>query len=147
VTRYIGGPVSRPDAWRGIAGMLGHWVLRGFGLWAVDRKSDGIFIGRVGLLHPEGGPGLEIAWMLARSCWGQGYATEAAKVALDFGSQATPASRLISLIDPRNRASQKVAERLQQVKADQTTIERFGKLIAVDVWEIDRARWSLQRNT
>ena len=85
VTRYIGGVRSRSDAWGGIANMLGHWTLRGFGLWAVNRKSDGIFIGRVGLYYPDGWPGLEVGWVLARPYWGYGYATEAARASRDYG--------------------------------------------------------------
>jgi len=55
---------------------IGHWTLRGYGTWAVERKSDGAFIGRVGLINPEGWPGLEVGWTLGKPYWGQGYATE-----------------------------------------------------------------------
>ncbi len=141
-TRYIGGIMSRSDAWRSIAAMLGHWTLRGFGLWAVVRKSDGAFIGRVGLYYPEGWPGLEVGWALARPFWGQGYATKAAKASIKFGFQKTAVPKLISLIHPDNRASQKVAERIGQSKTERTSITLFGKTHDVDVWDIKRSHWT-----
>ena len=85
VMRYISGhPVSRADAWRSLAVMIGHWALRGYGMWGVERVSDGAFVGRVGLWNPEGWPGLEVGWTLAKEFWGQGYATEAARAAMKF---------------------------------------------------------------
>jgi|SRR6185295_4326640 len=142
VTKYLGGPVSRADAWRGLAMMLGHWELRGFGLWAVERKSDNAFVGRVGLLQPEGWPGTEVAWTLGREYWGQGYATEAAKAVLNYGFQNCPISRLISMIDAENRASQRVAERLGYTRNGSATFAVFGKSFTADLWEITRERWS-----
>src|SRR5208282_3676001 len=63
VTRYLTGePMSRVDAWRNMAMMVGHWTMRGYGMWAVERKSDRTFIGRVGLYNPEGWPSLEVGW-------------------------------------------------------------------------------------
>ena len=61
VMRFLGGESSRGDAWRGMATLIGHWELRGFGFWAVERKHDGALIGRVGVQYPEGWPSTEIA--------------------------------------------------------------------------------------
>src|ERR1700756_5381710 len=47
-------------------------------------EGDGQVRGRIGLLNPEGWPGLEVAWTLARDRWGNGFATEGAKAALDY---------------------------------------------------------------
>src|SRR6185295_3789990 len=48
VARYIApAPMSREDAWRSLASTIGHWTLRGYGTWAVQRKEDGAFMGRV----------------------------------------------------------------------------------------------------
>jgi RimJ/RimL family protein N-acetyltransferase len=141
VTRYIGGALSRSDAWRVMAGMIGHWALRGFGLWALERKSDGAFIGQVGLLCPEGWPGIELAWMLGRPYWGQGFATEAAKAAARFGFQTTSASKLISLIHAGNLSSQKVAERINETKTGHLTLGVSGQAVELEVWDITRERW------
>src|SRR3954464_2346785 len=68
---------DRMDAWRTMAYGLGHWTLRGFGMWAVVEKASGRFIGRIGPNYPEGWPDTEIGWSLARPAWGKGYASEA----------------------------------------------------------------------
>ncbi|MGA2928819.1 MAG: GNAT family N-acetyltransferase [Solirubrobacteraceae bacterium] len=112
VTRFIGGLADRQQAWRAMATHLGHWALRGYGLWAVQRTSDQLLLGRVGLWQPEGWPGLEVGWQLRRSAWGHGYAQETARAAIDWAWAALDTPRLISLIDPRNTASIRVAERL-----------------------------------
>ena len=142
VMRFLGGPQARNDAWRAIASMIGHWVLRGHGMWAVERKSDGALIGRVGVQRPESWPATEVAWTLGRQYWGQGYATEAAKASLDWGFKNLPLPKLASLIDAENFASQAVAKRLGQTKGAPYTLVLQGKSYPLDVWEIPRERWS-----
>ena len=109
--RHIGDGrvLSREETWRAIAGMLGHWALRGYGMWALERCDDGRLIGRVGYLHPEGWPGLEIGWLLERSAWGQGYAREAAVAALAWGRHERGLRQLISLIRAGNLPSERLA--------------------------------------
>ena len=110
VMRFMGGPLDEWDAWRQMAVFVGHWELRGYGLWAVER--DGELIGRVGLLQPHGWPGLEVGWLLGRDAWGHGYATEAARASVEHARQVLGAGELISLIAPENTASAAVAARL-----------------------------------
>jgi len=120
VMRHIGtgGPVGRDVAWRHLAVFLGAWVLTGHGMWAVERRADGAFIGRVGYLDAEGWPGCELGWLLVRDAWGQGYAHEAARAALDFGrGELGLRGELISLIRPDNARSIRLAERLGAVNA------------------------------
>ncbi len=114
VMRHIGagGPVGREAAWRHLAIFIGSWVLQGNGMWAVERRSDGAFIGRVGYLDAPDWPGCELGWVLARDAWGQGYAYEAARAALDFGRRELGLGALISLIRPDNARSIRLAERL-----------------------------------
>jgi RimJ/RimL family protein N-acetyltransferase len=66
VTRFIGGVQTRNDCWRSIAANIGHWVFRGHGMWAVERKSDGALVGRIGVWRPEGWPATEVVWALGR---------------------------------------------------------------------------------
>ena len=68
VTRFLGAgrPLSRLDAWWQLAMFAGHWALCGFGLWAVEERATGTFVRRVGCLEPEGWPGFELAYTLAR---------------------------------------------------------------------------------
>ena len=124
-----GKTLTRLETWRHMATMLGHWQLRGYGSWAVEEKRSAELIGRVGFIHPEGWPGLEIGWALARTAWGRGYATEAARGALAHGFQACGFSRVISLIHRANARSIRVAERLGGI-ADGTT-ELFGQRVLV----------------
>lgn len=114
VMRYIGagGPVGRDVAWRHMALFLGEWALHGYGTWAVERRSDRQLIGRAGFLHPEGWPGCELAWTLARDAWGQGFAFEAARAALAYGRDQLGLGEVISLIRNDNHRSIALAERL-----------------------------------
>ncbi|MGB0713327.1 MAG: GNAT family N-acetyltransferase, partial [Gammaproteobacteria bacterium] len=86
VMRYVGEcqPLDRAGAWRQLAMLMGHWSLRGFGMWAVERVHDGCFLGRAGLHYPEGWPGVEIGWVLGSEFWGQGYATEAGERVFEY---------------------------------------------------------------
>jgi RimJ/RimL family protein N-acetyltransferase len=90
----IGQHDGRASAWRMLAIMMGHWQIRGYGQWTVVEKATDEVVGRVGLWHPEGWPGLEVGWVIRRSRWGQGVATEAARVAIG----AVGADHLISLL-------------------------------------------------
>lgn len=129
VVRYIGNgqPLSREDAWRSMAMHLGHWQLRGYGMWAVELKETGRFIGRIGLFFPEGWPGLELGWLLDRTYWGQGLAAEGGRAALDFAFQELRAKHVISIIFPENRNSIRVAEKIGE------RFERQGTLKGTEV--------------
>jgi RimJ/RimL family protein N-acetyltransferase len=114
VVRYLddGASISREDCWRGMALFIGHWNLRGYGWWAVEDRRTGDFLGRIGLYNPEGWPGIEVGWLLRRDVWGAGLATEGAIAAVDFALNVVGADHVISLIDPRNTRSIRVAEKI-----------------------------------
>jgi RimJ/RimL family protein N-acetyltransferase len=112
LTRYIGGGSPREDVWRRISSIAGHWVLRGHGLWALERKQDGKLIGWCGLLSPEGWPEPELGWSLFGEAHGQGFATEAALRARSHAYETLGWTTLISLIHPDNAPSIRVAQRL-----------------------------------
>ena len=84
------------------------------GLWATILKETGEFIGRCGLLPwtIDGRPEVEVAYMIARTHWGNGYGTEAARGILDHAFETLRLTRLICLIDHDNTASQRVAEKI-----------------------------------
>ncbi len=120
VMRYLsssGTPMSRFAAWRSFSNNVGHWSLRGFGMFAVVERSSEHLVGRIGPWHPEGWPGFEIGWTLNRAHWGQGYATEAVKACISHAFTELGRSHIISLIDPENtrsiRVAQRVGERLE----------------------------------
>ena len=139
VMRYLGDgqPLLRPAAWRRMALMVGHWSLRGYGLWAAEERSSGVLVGRIGFWNPEGWPGFELGWMLRRSFWGQGYATEAARTALSFAFTQLQQPHVISLIHPENAASIRVAGRLGERRVDSTEV--MGKPALV--YRITREEW------
>jgi RimJ/RimL family protein N-acetyltransferase len=129
VQRFLGGPLDRAESWRSMALSVGHWVLRGYGNWVLERRSDGRVVGRAGLWYPEGWFGIEVTWKLARDAWGHGYATEAARATLDWAWPTLDTDILISVIDPANTASMRVAERIgmRRLRED----EAFGKTIVI----------------
>ncbi len=87
---------------------------RGWGLWATIYKIDNKLIGRCGLTPQlvDGTEEVEIGYLLAKEYWGMGLATEAACFSRDYGFEKLGVNRLISLIDPDNIASQKVAKKV-----------------------------------
>ena len=109
-----GKPLSREEAWRHMAMVAGHWALRGYGLFAVEEKASGRVVGRVGAWYPENWPGIELGWVLGPEARGKGYATEAGKACLDWMFDTLDLDRVISTIQPGNKASIAVAERLGQ---------------------------------
>ena len=116
VMRYLsdGQPLSASEAWRHMAMLLGHWHLFGFGPWAVEERASGKLVGRIGPYYPAGWPGLELIWTIRRQSWGRGYATEGARAALAYVFEHMGRERVISMIDARNAASIRVAEKLGQ---------------------------------
>ena len=106
--------LGRSQVWAGMATMLGQWELRNSGHWAVELRTTGEFIGRAGTLRPErpDWPGLEIGWTFHPDPWGNGYATESGRAAIDWAWSNHIDDTLYSLILPDNARSQSVARRL-----------------------------------
>jgi RimJ/RimL family protein N-acetyltransferase len=110
--RYLGGVSDRPDAWRSMAVIAGHWTLRGYGIWVIEDKATGAFAGYSGLWNPEGWPGQEVTWSVCAAFRRRGYAVEAAQRARDFAYDELKWPTAVSVIHPGNTASQRVAARL-----------------------------------
>jgi RimJ/RimL family protein N-acetyltransferase len=139
VMRYLGDgqPLARPMAWRNLAMLVGHWSLRGYGLWAVEERGSGVLVGRIGFWHPEGWPDFELGWTLRRAFWGRGYATEGARAALRYAFTQMGRPHVISLIQPDNTASIRVAQRLGERLVGSTEV--MGKPALV--YRISREEW------
>jgi RimJ/RimL family protein N-acetyltransferase len=143
--RHLGGRKSAFEAWRHFLANVGSWHVLGFGPFSVIRKADRKWIGRVGPLHPEGWPGDEIGWTLAREAWGKGYATEAASAAIDWTFANLGWAGIIHCIAPTNTASQAVAKRLG------STLQGPGHMPAphdrdpIEVWGQSREEWLARR--
>ena len=119
-TRYIGdgSTTDLAGSEEAVARWLERWEAWSIGMFVVERREDGRVLGRAGFLRwdPEtweiGGSETEIGWGLAREHWGYGYATEAALALRDWAIAERGLTRLISLIQPGNVASVRVAEKI-----------------------------------
>lgn len=85
----------------------------GHGMYAVERKPDGEFLGLAGpnLEEVEGERYIEVGYSFKPAAWGNGYATEAAAACMRYAFEQLGVQRVVSFIDPQNQPSQRVAER------------------------------------
>lgn len=122
--RHLNGKtLTRQKTWENMALILGHWALRGYGIWAIEHRVTGALVGRAGLLNLPGWPDVEVCWALSPKFWGNGYATEASRAAIKWAFREVGIRRLISLISPDNRRSEAVALRLGEQFREQITFE------------------------
>ncbi len=95
----------------------------GFGLWAVERREDGAFLGFTGLMRLKDAnplfPGVEAGWRLARHAWGQGYASEAAAAALQDGFGRLGLERIVAFTATTNLPSQAVMRRIGMTRREE----------------------------
>jgi RimJ/RimL family protein N-acetyltransferase len=131
-------PVREPMVgWRNAAIMAGHWVLYGFGMFVVEEKTSGRFVGRVGPFHPPVWPGFEVGWGITSEFRGKGYAVEAARAAIDWSFATFELDEIVHCIDSENVASQAVARRLGASKAGVTVLLGHD----LDLWITRRREW------
>lgn len=126
-SKFVGGPMTPEQVFRVIASFAGHWLLKGYGFWAIEKKATGQYLGRAGLWNPEGWPEREIGWTLMGNGEGKGVGFEAAKAARDYAYNTLGWTTAISMIDPVNLRSIKLAERLGATFERSFTHERFGE--------------------
>jgi RimJ/RimL family protein N-acetyltransferase len=118
--------------------MNGHPRNPALGLWATIHRESGKFIGRCGLLPwtIEEQQEVEVAYTIARDYWGQGLATEAAQAILQYGFEKLNLTRLVSLIEPENIASQHVAEKIGMVFEKRVDEDKYGPFF---IYSINRS--------
>jgi RimJ/RimL family protein N-acetyltransferase len=143
VVRYLGGPLSRADS-----DDIADWAQECYateriGLLALERRSDGEFLGMCGLHHQHSVPDeVEVAWRLAHAHWGQGYATEAATAWLDHGFATLGLERVISITDPPNLRSLAVMHRLGMTFEREAEIEDSGVVFQAVIHAITAKQWA-----
>ena len=103
-------------------------------MFSVIEKASGRWVGRVGPWQPEGWPGAEVGWGLERSAWGKGYATESAEAAIDWAFDALGWDDVIHCIDPGQRPSARVAERLGSARRGSAYLPAPFDNEPVDIW-------------
>lgn len=98
-----------------------HTEEKGFGIWAVERKEDGVFIGFIGLMEVGFDAGfqgaVEIGWRLDNKFWKQGYATEGARACLDYAFGVLGLDEILSFTATLNQPSETVMKRIGMKKA------------------------------
>lgn len=128
VMRFGDGVQTREwvEAW--LRTCLENYQRRGFGPYAVVEQSTGDVIGYCGLFYfPDmhGQPEIELGYRLRRAAWGQGYATEAARLVRDYAFHTLHIKRLIALIDPDNVPSIRVAEKIGMHYESEVMLEGY----------------------
>lgn len=139
--RYLGGAKSRSLAWRDMAGIAGGWALHGFSMFSVMERATGHWVGHVGPWRPEGWPGTEVGWSLAREVWGRGYATEAAAAAMDWAVNRLGWSDIVHIIDPGNAASIAVAVKLGSTNRGLVQLPQPHQDEINDLWGQTATKW------
>lgn len=116
VRYWLGGAQTRAESDAAMLRNIAYVEEHGFGFMAVERRADRRLIGMAGVraLHPTIPlpPALEVGWRLARDCWGEGYASEAARAALDDAFRRTDAETILATTAKDNLRSQAVMRRL-----------------------------------
>jgi RimJ/RimL family protein N-acetyltransferase len=114
VARFIGGVRTLEWHRNRIQEIIEHQRLHGFSRWSVVLKSTGEQIGRCGPMFKEieSIAELELGYVFPRAHWGRGYATEAAKAALNHCARVAARQRIVAIIHPGNHASIRVAEKI-----------------------------------
>lgn len=98
-------------SWLDFCEMVAGWTLRGIGPWSIEARN-GETVGVLVINHEYGDPELEIGWLVTPEAEGNGYATEAARVALAWAFGEQGVRSLVSYVDEDNIRSIRVAERL-----------------------------------
>jgi ribosomal-protein-alanine N-acetyltransferase len=116
VIYWLGGGQSVAEAEAHVAWLEAMFDAKGLGIWVVENKTDGAFLGSAGLAEVGGdipfAPAVEVGWRLARDAWGHGYATEAARAAIADGFSRLALDEIVSFTAMTNLRSQAVMERL-----------------------------------
>ncbi|KIN65315.1 Acetyltransferase, GNAT family protein [Sulfitobacter noctilucae] len=122
-SHMVGGPRSASQSFTSLASRIGHWALLGYGLWHIDNRENGDFLGWVGVLNPPDWDEPELGWTLFAHAEGKGYAFEAARAARAYAAQEFKLDGMISYIRADNTRSANLARRLG------ATYERDGEVI------------------
>ncbi|MGW7434001.1 GNAT family N-acetyltransferase [Streptomyces sp. NPDC054861] len=115
VREHLGDLLTRDQSDASVARFQVEFDERGYGWWAVEVRATGEFIGFAGLDRVDDGipfKGVEIGWRLARSAWGQGYATEAALAVLAYGFDTLGLPEILAVTTSSNFRSQAVMRRI-----------------------------------
>jgi len=109
---FYGGPLTPALAWRKLAFDIGHWGLRGFGMWSVVERASGAMVGGCGLVWPEGWPRHELSWWIVPGARRRGFALEASRAAIGWACATLGWDRVETHMKDENDAARQLAVRL-----------------------------------
>ncbi|MGC4378346.1 GNAT family N-acetyltransferase [Fictibacillus sp. Mic-4] len=129
--KYYPSTKSEKEALEWVNWTLDNYRNYGVGLWIVEDKQTGEFLGQCGMVLQkiDRAVEMEIGYLFARRAWGKGFATEAALACKKYGFETLKLPKLVSLIDPDNSPSIKVAERIDMTV--EKRIHKWGKDVLV----------------
>jgi RimJ/RimL family protein N-acetyltransferase len=111
-TKFLSSTADRRAAWRMFMSATGSWVLNGTGWWSLEVRESGEVVGEVGAFVRETSSAFEIGWNVYPRFWRQGFASEAARAALEFTFDVHRAKRVIAHVTEANIASVAVTRKL-----------------------------------
>ncbi len=111
-SHMVGGPKDELGCWSSLSSRLGHWALRGYGLWHLTEKASDAFVGWAGIIDVPGWAEPELGWALMAEAEGKGLGFEAAQAARDYAAEHQGLNGVISYIAHENDRSRALAERL-----------------------------------
>ncbi|MBB3177461.1 GNAT family N-acetyltransferase [Variovorax sp. Sphag1AA] len=149
VMEFFLSPLSRAESDAMVDRVTAVIDERGWGLWAVEERASGNFIGFVGLSIPRPdlpcSPCVEVGWRLAPAFWGKGYALEAARAALCVGFERIGLQEIVSFTAALNLRSEAVMQRLG-MRADgvfeNPALPEGHPLRPHKLYRLDRTSWS-----
>ncbi|MGR3462873.1 MAG: GNAT family N-acetyltransferase, partial [Roseovarius sp.] len=111
-SRFMGGPLNGYEAWMLYAAEIGHWQIRGFGMWMVHLKDSDETVGMAGGWQPAKWPEREVAWIIWPDRAGRGFALEATQRVRRYFYESGGWDTAVSYLDPKDLQSIRLAERL-----------------------------------
>ncbi|MDX6252229.1 MAG: hypothetical protein QOF10_5589 [Kribbellaceae bacterium] len=154
VMEHFPAPMTRTDSDGLIDRITTFLDERGFGLWALEVRGTGRFIGFTGLSVPSFDahftPAVEVGWRLSKDAWGNGYASEAARAALAYGFGPAGLDEVVSFTATTNKPSQRVMERIGMTHDDaddfdHPRLEPGHRLERHVLYRISRAQWEARQ--
>ena len=132
---FYGGPLAPGAAWRKLAFDIGHWTLRGHGMWTLVERETGSPLGGCGIVWPEGWPRHELTWWIVPAARRRGYALEASRAALTWAYDRLGRDRLETHMNDDNAPARALAERLGGKVVDRL---EFPDGVARDIYMLPR---------
>lgn len=148
VMEHFVAPLTREESDAFVDRIEAGFATRPFGLWAVEVRDTGEFVGYIGLEIPKFEafftPAVEVGWRLARPAWGHGYATEGARAVLRHGFETVGLDEIVSFTSVHNVRSQRVMQRLGMERAgefDHPNVPPDHRINRHVVYRLARATW------